>query len=342
MTLQLKRAQRHTAFLKLGISAPSGGGKTMGSLLIAYGLLKEKYPNLSDAEIWAKIAIVDTENGSGELYVGSEMSGLKIGTYNAVTITPPFEVDKYIQAMDLCKEAGMEVCILDSTTHAWSGEGGLLEQQGAAAKRSGNSYTAWRDITPQHNAFVNKMLQIPMHIIATTRAKQEYVQEKADNGKNSVRKLGMEPEQRKGMEYEFTTFFDIDSEHGAFGSKDRTSIFDQKAFKITPDTGRKLMRWLETSVDTAGEVVAEKAEAVDALVDAKVLKDKIIFMCSQLGGSKNANMIAVLKKYTPNANPNSITDPGALKKLLGELDAMYKIEFAPVADAPELETEEKE
>lgn len=320
--LELRKAKRSQAYLKLGISAPSGGGKTLGALLVAYGMLKEKYKGMPDGEIWGKIAVIDTENGSGELYVGSEVDDVKIGEYNAITITAPFEVEKYTRAVKLCEEAGMEVCIIDSMTHAWSGEGGLLEQQGNVAKRSGNSYTAWRDITPQHNTFVSTILQCPMHVIGTMRAKQEYAQEKNDNGKTVVRKLGMEPEQRKGMEYEFTVFFDVDSEHTAFGSKDRTSMFDQKYFRITPETGRKIMRWLETSSDTPSTVVAKSEDKPDEGAVQKALKSEIISICSALGGSKNQKMTDVLRKYTPNLNPNSINDTAKLKQLKAELETV--------------------
>lgn len=321
MVLQLKKAQRSQAFLKLGMSAPSGGGKTLGALLIAYGLMKEKYPELSDEERWDKIVIIDTENGSGELYSGTEVAGIRIKQYNAITLKAPFTAEKYTQALELSREAGMEVCIIDSSSHLWSGEGGLLEQQQIAAKRSGNSYTAWRDITPQHNKFVETMLQTPMHIIATMRSKQEYVQEKDSNtGKSTVRKLGLEPEQRKGMEYEFTTFFEIDVDHMAYGSKDRTSIFDNRQFKIEPKVGQTLMQWLMSGVDTPSEVVASSNSHKTNPEEAKVdLKAEIIEICKELGGSKNETLMDVLKKYTPNGNPNSIKDEVKLGNLRSEL-----------------------
>lgn len=305
--LQLKTAQRNKMFLKLGVSAPSGGGKTLSSLLLAYGLLKEAHPDWKDKEIWAHIAIVDTENGSGQLYAGGTYAGVPIGKYNAITLTPPFEADKYTQAIHLCKEAGMEVCIIHSTTHLWSGEGGLLEQQSAAARRSGNSYTAWREITPQHNLFVSTMLQTPIHIIATMRSKQEYVQEKDDKtGKTTVRKLGMEPEQRKGMEFEFTTFFEIDAEHTAYGSKDRTSIFDQKYFKITPETGKQMMQWLEGGTDEVATLVAKSVKEANPAEARQNAINEVIALCTKLGGSKNKSLMDVVTKYAPNGNPNSI------------------------------------
>ncbi len=321
MALELKRAQRSKAYLKLGISAPSGGGKTLGALLVAYGLMKEKYPNESDEFRWNKIAVIDTENGSGELYAESDIPkvGMKIGAYNVVVLNPPFEADKYTQAVELCQEAGMEVCIIDSTTHLWSGKGGLLEQQSNIAKRTNNSYTAWRDITPQHNRFVDTMLQTPMHIIATMRAKQEYVLEKDSNGSTTVRKMGLEPEQRKGMEYEFTTFFEINAEHEAFGSKDRTSLFDQKTFVIDPSIGQTLMRWLNGGSEKESVVVAvsRKAEKEEAVTKVKA---EIIELCKTLGGSKNEILMALLKEYAPpNGNPNTMTDEEALSSLRADL-----------------------
>lgn len=317
--MQLHKGQRSKAFLKLGVSAPSGGGKTLGALMIAFGLMKEQYPNLPDAQLWEKIAIVDTENGSGELYVGSEFGNLKIGEYNAITLRPPFEADKYTQALELCQEAGIEVVVIDSTTHLWSGEGGMLEQQSAAAKRSGNSYTAWRDVTPQHNRFVNAMLQMPLHIIATMRSKQEYVQQKDEkSGRTTVQKLGMEPEQRKGMEYEFTVFFEISADHNAFGSKDRTSMFDQRTFKITPEIGKQLMQWLNSGVETAQEVIATSHKA-DPVQAEREIKEDIIAICKRLGGSKNETLMAIIKEYDPNGNPNSIKDAEKLDSLYADL-----------------------
>jgi hypothetical protein len=286
---------------------------------MAYGLMKERYSDKPDKFLWEKVAIIDTENGSGELYVGKDIAGVVIGEYNAITLHPPFEADRYTEAIVLCEENGIEVCIIDSTTHLWSGQGGLLEQQGNAAKRSGNSYTAWRDVTPQHNRFIDKMLQSPMHIIATMRAKQEYVQEKDEKtGKTSVRKLGMEPEQRKGMEFEFTTFFEINAEHEAFGSKDRTSLFDQKTFKISPKIGQEMMKWLDGGVSTEAVVVAtaHKADKGEAIASVKA---SIIDLCKTLGGSSNEELMTLLKVYTPSGNPNAITDEAKLAELHSEL-----------------------
>jgi len=337
MDLQLKKAQRSKAFLKLGISSPSGGGKTLGALMIGIGLMNIKHPELTPAERWNKIAIIDTENGSGELYVNTTYSGAHIGEYSAVTLQPPFEAGKYTDAIELCAQSGIEVCILDSLTHLWTGEGGLLEQQSAATKRSGNSYTAWRDITPQLTRFVETMLQTPMHIIATMRSKQEYVQEKDEkSGKTTVRKLGLEPEMRKGMEYEFTTFLEIDESHTAFGSKDRTSLFDQKYFRIEPKIGETMMEWLDSGVAKEPVVVAtqqHKASKEDAM---KAIKSEIVTLLNECGGSKNPDLMAMVKQYTPNGNPHSISDENDLTKLKTEL-----IDYKAQIPAKQKEVQEK-
>jgi hypothetical protein len=332
MALTLKRAERKKAKLKLGMSAPSGGGKTLGALFIAYGLMKEKYPKLPDADLWAKIAIIDSENGSGELYANAEKAGISIGEYNAITLVAPFTPEKYIEGITLCHSEGIEVCIIDSTTHLWAGVGGALEKQSDIAKRTGNSYTAWRDVTPSHNRFIDAMLQTDVHIIATMRSKTEYVQEKDQNtGKTTVRKVGLNPIQRDGMEYEFTAFLEIDAEHNAFGSKDRTGIVDQQYVKITPELGRQFMKWLESGADesTPTKVIAESketpvAENIPAEETNKENLKAIIAEINALATEKakvNRDLVVeTIKKHHKTGNPNGIKDITIAKAVLEELN----------------------
>lgn len=230
MSVTFRKAERKKAKLRCGISGPSGSGKTYSALLIAFGL-------------GGKVAMIDTENGSGDLYA-------HLGEYDVLTLQAPYTPDKYIEAIKAAEAAGYASVVIDSLTHAWSGEGGLLDQQGKIADSGrGNSYTAWRTITPKHNALVEAMLQSSCHIIATMRSKTEYVIEKNDKGKDTPRKIGMAPVQRDGMEYEFTVFFDISIEHVATASKDRTSLFDQTFFKPSSDTGARLLAWLNAGAD---------------------------------------------------------------------------------------------
>lgn len=245
MSVQIRKATRKKAKLRLGIAAPSGAGKTYSSLLMGFGL-------------GGKIGLVDTENGSGDLYA-------HLGDYDVITLGVPYTVQSYIDAIHAFETAGYDVIIVDSLSHAWAGEGGMLDKQGKIADRTKNSYTAWREVTPDHNALVNAMLSSSAHIIATMRSKQEYAQEKGDDGKTRVKKLGLAPVQREGMEYEFTVMFDIDSSHVASASKDRTDMFRGQYFTITKETGTKLLRWLEDGVD-------EYADLKKALAAAKTKK----------------------------------------------------------------------
>lgn len=222
--MRFHKAERRKGRLRLGIAGPAGSGKTYSALLIAFG-------------IGGRVAMIDTERGSGELYA-------HLGDYDVCPITPPFTPEKYIEAIRAAEAEGYSTIIIDSLSHAWTGEGGLLDLHGHLADRSGNSWTAWRKVTPKHNQLVEAMLQSPCHVIATMRSKMEYAQV-TENGRTTVKKLGMSPIQRDGMEYEFTLFLDLDQEHVAAASKDRTSLFDGTFFRPTPDTGRILMEWLE-------------------------------------------------------------------------------------------------
>lgn len=227
--MEIRRAERKKAKLRLGLAAPSGAGKTYSSLLLAFGL-------------GGKIGLIDTEHGSGDLYA-------HLGDYDIVGIEAPYTVAKYLEAIKAFEDAGYTTVIIDSLSHAWAGDGGLLDKQGKIADRGTNSFAAWRTITPEHNALVDAMLQSPCHVIATMRAKQDYVLEVNDKGKQTPKKVGLAPVQREGMEYEFTVMLDVDMKHIASASKDRTGLYDGQYFKIDKGTGETLLKWLESGAE---------------------------------------------------------------------------------------------
>ena len=244
--MEIRKAERKKAKLRLGIAAPSGAGKTYSALLMAFGL-------------GGKIGLIDTEHGSGDLYA-------HLGEYDIIAIEAPYTVAKYLEAIAAFEDAGYSTIIIDSLSHAWAGDGGLLDKQGKMADRGVNSFAAWRTITPDHNALVDAMLQSPSHIIATMRAKQDYVLELNDKGKQTPKKVGLAPVQREGMEYEFTVMLDVDMQHVASSSKDRTGLFDGRYFKIDKATGETLLAWLESGKD------APKVETITE-AQLKVLRD---------------------------------------------------------------------
>jgi hypothetical protein len=203
-----QKATKKQLKLRLGLVGPAGSGKTYTALQIAKGL-------------GGKIAVLDTEHRSAEKYSD-------IVPFDVDYLTDNCSPERYIQAIKEAEQAGYDVLIIDSLTGAWAGEGGALEMVDNAAKRSksGNSYTAWRDITPLHNKMINAILASKLHIIATMRSKTEYVMEENANGKKTPRKIGMAPIQREGMDYEFDVVCEIDTDHNCIVGKTRCAAID--------------------------------------------------------------------------------------------------------------------
>lgn len=223
--MELKKAARKQVKLRLNISAPSGAGKTMSALLMAKGLVDD----------WSKIAVIDTENGSASLYS-------HLGDFNVIDLQAPFTPEKYTQALTACVNAGMQVIIIDSSSHEWNC---LLEENELLAQSNfrGNTWSAWSKTTPRHDKFVNSVLHCPAHVITCTRSKMETVM---GEGKK-VHKVGMKDIQREGWEYELTVSLNIEREtHLATPSKDRTNLFEGKpAFLINESTGKLIKEWCE-------------------------------------------------------------------------------------------------
>jgi hypothetical protein len=253
-----EKTQRKKSKLRLGLVGTAGSGKTYSALKIAKGL-------------GGKIAVIDTENGSADLYAN-------LCDYNVCTLQAPYEVNKYIQAIDYAEKNGYNTIIIDSLSHAWAGEGGLLDLQGKIAdsgKSGVNSYTAWRSVTPLHNKLIENILTSKCHIIATMRAKTDYVMEKDDNtNRTIIKKVGLAPIQREGMDYEFTLVFDLNSNHMAQASKDRTGLFANKLpVNLDENTGRLLNEWLNSGIDIP-LISEEQEKKLDELeVDKKALCD---------------------------------------------------------------------
>jgi hypothetical protein len=225
------KAERRQAKLRLALCGPSGSGKTLGALLIAKGL-------------GGKIAMIDTERGSGSLYSDK-------ADYDVCQLAPPFSPEAYIKAIKDAENNNYDVLIIDSLSHAWNGIGGVLEMHDKAtrASKSQNSYFAWGEVTPHQNRLIETILQSKMHIIVCMRVKTEYAV--ADvNGKKAPIKIGLAPIQRDGVEYEFTCVLDLMADSHIYrASKDRTEIFEGKSEVLSITDGEKLNEWLNSGKD---------------------------------------------------------------------------------------------
>ena len=246
--MKLQIAQRKRAKIKMALQGPSGSGKTYSSLLIAFGLCND----------WSKIAVIDSENHSSELYS-------HLGNYNVIQLDGPHSPEIYKQAIEICENEGMEVIILDSLTHAWEY---LLDFHSSL---QGNSFTNWAKVTPRHNGLVNKILESPCHIISTIRTKQDYVLSEK-NGKVVPEKIGLKTVQRDGLEYEFTLVFDLNIKNHATASKDRTNLFFGKSeHKLSSETGRLIKDWCNNNESFSLEEISKRICEINSVAELYLL-----------------------------------------------------------------------
>ena len=248
--MKLTQASRKRVNLRLNIASPSGFGKTYSALLIAYGITGN----------WQKIAVIDTENDSASLYS-------QLGSYNTLPLSPPYSPERYIKAIKTCEDAGMQLIILDSITHVWKGQGGLLEYQNAL----GGRYQDWAKATPLYQQWLNTILLSKCHIITTNRKKQGYNMITEGN-KTKVEKAGLDDEIRDGYEYEMTVALEIiNDKHMARASKDRTQLFvDKPEFIISVETGISILDWCNQGIEPTSidEQIQSNTEAIIKRVES--------------------------------------------------------------------------
>lgn len=262
------KATRKQRKLRMALLGPTGSGKTYSALQIARGVVG---PN-------GRIAVIDTENYSASLYADAA----DFDVLNLTTFGPA----DYVDAIEQAEKAGYDAVVIDSLSHAWIGTGGALDQvdkaqaRAEAANKKANSFTAWRNITPQHNRMVDKLVRANMHVIVTMRVKMEYVQELDERGKTVVRKVGLQPVQRDGLEYEFDIVGDMAD--AVFSvTKTRCSLFhDAVITKPGQREGAKLAEWLNS-----GEVAPAPAPVAPAISDAA----KAFFAAVKAAANGDAN-----------------------------------------------------
>lgn len=287
--MQLQTAERKRVKLRLNIASPSGFGKTYSALLIAYGMCQD----------WSKIGVIDTENESASLYA-------HLGKFKTMKLEPPFSPDRYIQAIKVCEEAGLEVIIIDSITHVWKGQGGLLEYQNSL----GGRYQDWAKATPLYSKWLNTILQSKCHVITTNRKKQGYNMITEGN-KTKVEKAGLDDEIRDGYEYEMTIALEIiNDKHLCKASKDRTELFtDKPEFVITVDTGKLIMQWCNQGIETVTQNVINVVELTAKINTCKTVDELLALYHSQSPAIKEqyANLFSQKRKQFIAQAPNEVT-----------------------------------
>lgn len=222
-----QRATKKQSRLRMALIGPAGSGKTFTALSLAQSL-------------GSQIAVIDTEHGSASKYSD-------LFAFDVCELTS-FSPDTYIQAIRVAEQAGYDVLVIDSLSHAWMGKDGVLEFK----DRVGGGFNAWREATPLHNKLVEAILSTRVHVIATMRSKTEYIVEEYEDGgrkKSRPRKIGMQPVQRDGLEYEFDVVADLDESNTLYIGKTRCSILKGQIYeKAGADVAAILVDWLADGV----------------------------------------------------------------------------------------------
>ena len=261
--ISFQKAERAKSKARVAIIGPSGSGKTLSALFLAFGI----------AGSWDKVALIDTEHERGRFY--TDRDDLGVGAFLYASMAPPYTPDKYIDYVRSAAQAVGEdgVVIVDSFSHAWDNEGGVLDIKSEIAQQHGkNDYTAWADAGKIQNNLVNTLLSVPCHTIITMRVKTAYAMEVNERGKKVPVKIGLAPVQRENTEYEFDVVFQLSRDHTASLSKD-TTFLDSWSGLITPELGRQLGDWLsqgaqlERCADCGRVIMSSAGRTVKQIVE---------------------------------------------------------------------------
>lgn len=332
-----KKAVRENIWAKVLQIAPSGGGKSYGSLRLAKGIADALSRDTGNEE---RIAYIGTE-GSRDKYYADEFD------YDLLQLKAPFTPEKYIDAIDEAIEDGYKVIIIDQISAEWSGKGGLLEVH---SKMSGNSYTNWSKITPRHEKFMDAILDSDAFIIANVRGKDKYVLEEQD-GKQIPKKVGVGYQQRDDLEFLFTVAVNVEvNTHYFTALKDNTHLFENRNDVLSEKDGEAIYKW-----STGGDVKAKQQELNKAKEEAKAkiaeneekeaeamakeaekkkakeqnklslddIKEDILLKCKELSDQgKRSEVMAIIKEENGTPNPNNITDKKIAEIVMKRLEEL--------------------
>jgi energy-coupling factor transporter ATP-binding protein EcfA2 len=302
MTIAFTKATKAKAKARLLLAGASGSGKTTAALELATALGQ-------------RIALIDTESGSASLYAERY-------AFDVLELDPPFEPERFIEAIAAAEAAGYDVIVIDSITHEWSGPGGCLDIK----TKMGDRFQDWAKVTPRHDRFVQAMLRSSVHIVATVRSKQGYAMD--ERGK--VQKTGMDPQQRDGMDYEFTVVWSLSQAHMAEAQKDRTRLFDGRAAPLDRAAGKRLLDWLNAGAETPTQATSPAAApapasapvlantwTADQKAEAKALSDAI-----SAHGEEARKQLAKLRAESKAMAPSDAIDAlGALARQWDDIAA---------------------
>lgn len=197
---EINRAVRKGTPALIGLWGPSGAGKTFTALHIARGLVGAS----------GKVGLIDTENGRACFYADVA------GGFDHLDLQPPFTPDRYNAAFSAFEEAGGYGCVIvDSMSHVWEGEGGVLDMAENQRKRDGDSMDGlakWKAPKMAYKRMVNSLLRAPFHVIFCLRAK-DGVKQVGFGKQAKIESVGVQPICGKGFIHEMTVAALLGGDH---------------------------------------------------------------------------------------------------------------------------------
>lgn len=273
-----RKATKAQAKARIALVGPSGSGKTYTALTVA--------KHLGD-----KIAVIDTEHGSASKYAGD------VADFDTCELDN-YEPSAFVAAIREAERAGYDVIVLDSLTHAWRGTLEIVDK--AARKNKGNSFAGWRDATPEHNRLIDAIVGSRCHVIATMRAKTEWVVERDERtGKQSPRKIGLQPDQRSGAEFEFDLVGDMDDATLTVTKSRCAALHDTVIRHPGREFAEQIRDWL---TDGVKPLHLELVESVSAVTDVEALRAWCLANKEKIGSLRNSSKEAAV---------NAMLDKGA-------------------------------
>lgn len=314
--LDFEDAVRAAEKARIALTGPSGSGKTYTALSIGTGLLPEG----------GTLGVIDTERGSASKYAG-------LFTFKTMKL-PSFEPQALIRALAVAAARGIDVVIIDSLTHFWSGRGGALAQvdQKTRASTSKNAFTTgWKDISPLLLDMLDAILSYPGHVICTMRVKVEWALQPNENGKKEPTKLGTKLDQREGIDYEFDMVGALNMQHVMSIDKSRYPTIKVGSAYEEPDFsfGHTIAEWLDDGEGNALGVMDYVAMALDPEMTPQQLLEQHteveargLLGAAVLGLDKQATSLGTLIKLMGSAArvKDPATDPDGLRALRMRLE----------------------
>lgn len=265
MPFELRPAVRENVPLLIGLAGSSGSGKTFSAFRLAKGLAGEE-----------RFAVIDTESGRAKAYADDF-------AFDHGELVAPFTPENYWQAIRTIDSLHKyPVIVVDSASHEYAGEGGILDMQEDELQRmAGNDYAkreackmaSWIKPKMAHKEFVNKLLQVRAHLILAFRAEPKTEMAKDEKGKAIVRpKRGLTgldgwfPICEKSLPYELTAYFLLMADRP--GVPQPIKLMEQhKPFfpldkPISEDAGRALGQWAKGGQHSTRNLFESEAESV--------------------------------------------------------------------------------